>query len=291
MSRKQEPSGIRIGQDLKATEFARLHNIPGKILILPNAWDVPSARLFENAGFPAVATSSAGMFASLGYPDGEAIGRKKFLESVKRIGDVLSLPLSVDSVAGFGKNTKDLKVTVKGLIEAGAVGMNIEDFEHETKQLYPLEFQVKKIATIMEVTESLGVKMFVNARTDSLRYFEGDDDEKFEEEMRRCKEFRDAGAGCVYPMGLVRREDIERFVREMNGFPINVMLRTGVPPLNDLESIGIKRVSFGPGASYAAMGLLKKISNEILNERNTDSLLNGGISYEELISLTEPRPE
>ncbi len=73
------------------------------------------------------------MFASLGYPDGEAIGRKKFLESVKKIGNVLSLPLSVDSVAGFGKNTKDLKVTVKGLIEAGAVGMNIEDFEHETK--------------------------------------------------------------------------------------------------------------------------------------------------------------
>ena len=198
------------------------------------------------------------MFASLGYPDGEAIGRKKFLESVKKIGNVLSLPLSVDSVAGFGKNTKDLKVTVKGLIEAGAVGMNIEDFEHKTKQLYPLEFQVKKIATIMEVSESLGVKMFVNARTDSLRYFEGDDDEKFEEAVRRCKEFRDAGAGCVYPMGLVRREDIERFVREMNGFPINVMLRTGVPPLNDLESIGIKRVSFGPGASYAAMGLLKK---------------------------------
>ena len=80
MSRKQEPGGIRISQDRKATQFARLHNIPGKILILPNAWDVPSARLFENAGFPAVATSSAGMFASLGYPDGEAIGRNRTVQ-------------------------------------------------------------------------------------------------------------------------------------------------------------------------------------------------------------------
>lgn len=280
---------MKIGLDRKAIEFAQLHNNPGKILILPNAWDVPSARVFENAGFPAVATSSAGMFLSLGFEDGESIGRKKFLESVSRIGGVLSVPLSVDAVAGFGKNTKELKLTVKGLLQAGAVGLNIEDFEHETKKLYTIESQLDKISAIRQTGEDLGIPVFVNARTDALRYADGDDDEKFLEAVSRCKEFRDGGAGCVYPMGLVRREDIERFVKEMNGFPINVMVRVGTPPLNDLESLGVRRVSFGPSASYAALGLLKRISSEVLNERRTDSLINGAISYDELVSLGEPK--
>ncbi len=274
---------------LLAIEFSKLHNDPGKMLVLPNAWDVPSARMFENEGFPAVATSSAGMLVSLGFQDGESIGRKMFLEAVKRIGSVLSVPLTVDAVAGFGNSTRELKLTIKGLIEAGAVGLNIEDFQHETKSLYPIEAQINKIKVIREVGDSMGVKIFVNARTDALRYFDGDDDEKFTEAVNRCKDFREAGAGCVYPMGLVRREDIERFVKEMDGFPINVMIRPGIPPLSDLESIGIKRVSFGPGASYAAMGLLKRISREIINERKTDLLINGGISYEELLGLTGRR--
>ncbi len=275
--------------NLLALEFAKLHNEPGKMLILPNAWDVPSARVLENEGFPAIATSSAGMLVSLGFQDGESIGRRRFLEAVKRIGSVLSVPFTVDAVAGFGNSIRDLKLTIKGLIEAGAVGLNIEDFQHETKSLYPIESQVNKIKAIREVGDSLGVEIFVNARTDALRYFDGDDDEKFTEAVNRCKDFREAGAGCVYPMGLVRREDIERFVKEMDGFPINVMIRPGIPPLSDLESIGIKRVSFGPGASYAAMGLLKRISREIINERKTDLLINGGISYEELLGLTGRR--
>ncbi len=282
---------MKIPQDQKAIEFSDLHNTPGKMLILPNAWDVPSARMFENSGFQAVATSSAGLFASKGFEDGESIGRKRFLESIKSIGKVLSVPLSVDAVAGFGKSTKELKLTVKGLIEAGAVGLNIEDFEHRTKKLFPTEIQKRKISAIVEVGENIGVKVFVNARTDALRYFEGDDDEKFMEAVHRCREFREAGAGCVYPMGLVRREDIDRFLKELNGYPINIMIRAGTPSLNELEGMGIKRVSFGPGASYATLGLLKKISSEVLNERRTDSLINGAITYEELISLTEPRNE
>lgn len=272
-------------QQKKAKQFADLHKAP-RMLVLPNAWDVPSAKIFENSGFPAVATTSAGMFVSLGFPDGEAIGRKRFLSAVKMISDVVNVPLSVDAVAGFGKNITDLKLTIKGIIEAGAVGINIEDFEHETGKLFPLESQLEKIGAIREVGEAQGVDLFINARTDALRYFEGDEDEKFVESVERSKKFRDAGVGCVYPMGLARKEDIERFVKEMNGFPINVMIRSTTPPLKEMEHLGIRRASFGPGAIYSAMGLLKRISSEVLNEGKTESLTKGAISYDELVGLS-----
>ena len=126
----------------KAQDFRELHR--GKrILVLPNAWDVPSARVFENEGFPAVATSSAGLTVSLGYPDGEVIGRDEFLLAVQRIARVLSVPLSVDIVAGFGKTTKEVLTTVKAVLKAGGIGVNIEDFAHTTKKLYPIDRQVK----------------------------------------------------------------------------------------------------------------------------------------------------
>ena len=275
-------------QQRKAKQFADLHKAP-RMLVLPNAWDVPTAKIFENSGFPAVATTSAGMFVSLGFLDGEAIGRRRFLSALKIISSVLTVPLSVDAVAGFGRNLKELKLTIKGIIKAGAVGLNIEDFEHETGKLYPLEAQLEKIEAIREVGEDVGVDLFINARTDALRYFKGSDDEKFMEALERSKKFKDAGAGCVYPMGLWKREDIERFVREMNGFPINVMIRNTTPPLREMEHLGVKRASFGPGAIYSAMGLLKRISSEVLNEGKTESLTNGAISYDELVALTRKK--
>src|SRR5213594_1627232 len=129
-------------QKEKAQDFRGLHH--GKrILILPNAWDVPSARVFENEGFPAVATSSAGLAVSLGYPDGEVIGRDEFVTAVGRIARVLSVPLSADIVAGFGKTTRDVLTTVKAILKAGAVGINIEDFVHATKKLYPIKRQIE----------------------------------------------------------------------------------------------------------------------------------------------------
>ncbi|EQB65737.1 MAG: carboxyphosphonoenolpyruvate phosphonomutase [Thermoplasmatales archaeon I-plasma] len=272
-------------QQKKARQFADLHKSP-RMLVLPNAWDVPSAKIFENSGFPAVATTSAGMFVSLGFPDGEEIGRRRFLSAVKIISSVLTVPLSVDAVAGFGKNLKELKLTIKGIIEAGAVGLNIEDFEHETGKLFPLETQLEKIRVIKDVGEEVGVDLFINARTDALRFFKGSDEEKFMEALERSKKFRDAGAGCVYPMGLVKREDIEKFVREMNGFPINVMIRNTTPTLREMEHLGVKRASFGPGAIYSAMGLLRRISSEVLNEGKTEALTKDAITYDELVALT-----
>ena len=273
----------------KAEDFRGLHH--GKrILILPNAWDVPSARVFENEGFPAVATSSAGLMVSLGYPDGEVIGRNEFVSAVERIAKVLSVPLSVDIVAGFGKTTEEVVATVKAILRSGGIGINIEDFAHSTKKLFPAERQVENVKAIRRLGDTVGVPLVINARTDALRFGIGDDEAKFEEAVRRATAYRDAGADCVYPMGLTEAGSMSRFVKELD-FPINVMVRKGLPPVSELERLGVARVSFGPSASYAAMGLLKRASEEVLEKGTYQNLVEGAIAFDELNSLATPRQD
>jgi len=271
----------------KAENFRELHHLD-HLLILPNAWDVPSARIFEDQGFPAVATSSAGMMISLGYPDGESIRIHDFLAAVKRISRVVSVPLSVDAVAGFGFTPSEVAASIKHIIESGAVGINIEDFEHASKKLFPVENQVKKLKAIKEVGELVGVPLVINARTDALRFAEGEEDTRLTEAIDRAKAYRDAGVDCVYPMGLVKEEQISKFTHELN-FPVNVMVRKGLPPIQKLQELGVSRVSFGPSASYAAMGLLKRASKEILDKGTYNELTDGAISYDELETLALPK--
>ncbi|TMI58787.1 isocitrate lyase/phosphoenolpyruvate mutase family protein [Candidatus Bathyarchaeota archaeon] len=276
-------------QKEKAEDFRALHH-GRRILILPNGWDVPSARLFEDAGFPAIATSSAGMLVSLGYPDGEVIGRTEFVSAVGRIARVLSVPLSADVVAGFGKTTKEVLVTVKAILKTGAVGINIEDFTHATKKLYPIERQVENLKAIRKLGETTGIPLVINARTDALRFAEGDEGARLKEAVRRATAYRDAGADCVYPMGLVDADSITNFVKALD-FPINVMVRKSLPPISELQRLGIARVSFGPSPSYAAMGLLKRAAKEVLEKGTYENLIEGAITFDELNALAVPRPQ
>jgi 2-methylisocitrate lyase-like PEP mutase family enzyme len=278
-----------ISQKEKAEDFRALHH--GKrILILPNGWDVPSARVFEDAGFPAVATSSAGMLVSLGYPDGEVIGRDGFVSAVGRISRVLSVPLSADIVAGFGKTTKEVLVTVKAILKTGAVGINIEDFAHATKKLYPIERQIENVKAIRKLGETKGIPIVINARTDALRFAEGDEGARFKEAVRRATAYRDAGADCVYPMGLTDQASIAAFVLALD-FPVNVMVRKGLPEISELERLGVARVSFGPSASYAVMGLLKRAAKEVLEKGTYENLTEGAITFDELNALALPRAD
>ena len=273
----------------KAEEFRELHH--GKrILILPNGWDVPSARVFEDAGFPAIATSSAGLLVSLGYPDGEVIGRDEFVSAVGRIARVLSVPLSADIVAGFGKTTKDVLMTVKAILKAGAVGINIEDFTHATKKLYPIERQVENVKAIRRLGETKGIPLVINARTDALRFAEGDEGARFKEAVRRATAYRDAGADCVYPMGLKDQASIAAFVLALD-FPVNVMVRKGLPEISELERLGVARVSFGPSPSYAALGLLKRAAKEVLEKGTYENLTEGAITFDELNALAVRRAD
>lgn len=271
----------------QAEEFRRLHD-RRDILILPNAWDVPSARVFEDEGFPAVATSSAGMLVSLGYPDGEEIPVEEFVSAIARIARALSVPLSADVVGGFGDGPDGVARSVKAVIRAGAIGINIEDFVHAAKKLLPVEKQVARLRALVRLRESLKVPFVINARTDALRFGAGDENARLEEAIRRAEAYRDLGVDCVYPMGLTDAPSISRFVKALD-FPTNVMVRKGLPPVPDLKRIGVARVSFGPSASYSAMGLLRRASREVREKGTYDGLVEGAITFDELNALAVPR--
>jgi 2-methylisocitrate lyase-like PEP mutase family enzyme len=282
------PPPVMTSQRDKAERFRALHHGP-RALILPNAWDVPSARIFEDAGFPALATSSAGLMVSLGYPDGEGIPKGEFMAAVGRIARAVSVPLSVDIVSGFGSTTKQLELTVKAVLRAGGIGVNIEDFDHGTKKLHSLESQVRKLRAIWKLGESQKIPLVINGRTDALRHAPGDEEARFHEAVRRATAYRDAKADCVYPMGLADAGGIARFVKEV-ACPVNVMVRKGLPSVAELEKLGVARVSFGPAASYATFGLLKRAAKEVLERGTFESLTEGAITFDELNRLAIPRP-
>ncbi len=276
-------------QKEKAEAFQDLHRSK-HIFVLPNAWDVPSARLFEDAGFPAVATSSAGLMVSLGFPDGQEIPREELISAIHRIARVLSVPLSADIVAGFGSTPKQVQSTVKSVIRGGAVGVNIEDFEHSTKKMLSVASQVEKLRTVKSLTETLGIPFVLNGRTDAFRFAQGDDEAKLKEAIKRAAAYRDAGADCVYPMGLVDAGMIKTFVEALD-CPVNVMVRKSLSTVQELDRMGVRRLSFGPSASYATLGFLKRACLEILEKGTFTGLTEGAINFDELNSLAVPKKQ
>jgi 2-methylisocitrate lyase-like PEP mutase family enzyme len=212
----------------------------------------------------------------------------EFISAVKRIARVLSVPLSVDVVGGFGDSLERVVKSVRAVVGAGAVGINIEDFVHSTRKLLPVEKQTARLNVLIRLRESLRIPFVINARTDALRFAAGDEDAKFEEAVRRAQAYRDLGADCVYPMGLTDAASISRFVKALD-FPVNVMVRKGLPPVQELQRLGVARVSFGPSASYAAMGLLKRASKEVREKGTYGALVDGAITFDELNDLAVPR--
>jgi 2-methylisocitrate lyase-like PEP mutase family enzyme len=273
-------------QSEKAEAFRKMHK--GEVLLLPNAWDVPSARIFEDSGFKAIATSSAGMMVSLGYPDGQRIPADEFLSVVRKVATVLHVPLSVDTVSGFGEEPDSVAKFIGKVIQAGAVGINIEDFDHESRTMRPLEKQLGRLKALVKLRDESDVRFVINARTDSFRFAPGDESDRFDEAVRRGRVYRDAGADCIYPMGLVGARHIESYVKSLES-AVNVMVRKGLPPVGELKRLGVARLSFGPSASYAAFGLLKRASREVLESGTYTTLTEGAINFEELNSLAEER--
>ena len=267
----------------KAETFRKLHS-RRDILVLPNAWDVPSARVFEDSGFRAVATSSAGLMVSLGYPDGEEMPLQEFISAIGRIAGVLSIPLSADVVSGYGADPDGVARAVRRIVEAGAIGVNIEDFEHQSRRMRTVEKQLARLKALVKLRDTGPVRFVINARTDALRFARGDDRAKFTEAVRRGEAYRDNGADCIYPMGLVDSGQISEYVQALK-FPVNVMVRRGLPSVSELKRVGVARVSFGPSASYAALGLLRRASDEILAKGTYEYLLDGAITFDELNRL------
>lgn len=254
------------------------------MLLLPNAWDVASARIFEEAGFPAIATTSAGIAFSLGYPDGQRISREEMIARIGRIVRAVKVPVTADIEWGYGSTAEDVARTTREVIEAGAVGVNLEDATGRADQpLLTLERAVEKIRAARETAAQLRVPIVLNARTDIYLLPGGNPDADFQEAVRRLVAFRDAGADCVFAPGLKDADTIGRLVTSVQ-CPLNILAGPGTPPIAELEKLGVARVSVGSGFMRATLGLLRRAAEELKSE-GTYSAIADGVPYAEVNKL------
>ena len=212
--------------------------------MLPNAWDVASAHVFAEAGFPAIATASWAIAAVHGHPDGEQIPRAEMLAAVERIVRNVDVPVSADLEAGYG----DPVGTARHAWDAGAVGMNFED------ALRPLEEHAADVRAIKQAVPEL----ILNARTDV--FLRGSKDP--EEAIERANAYLEAGADCAYVIGVSDLEVIARLSRGIDG-PINVLVEVESPPLAELEKLGVRRVTFGPNFFRAGLARVEELAREL----------------------------
>jgi 2-methylisocitrate lyase-like PEP mutase family enzyme len=220
-----------------AAALKALH-VPGKPLVLPNAWDADTAKLVEAAGFPVVATSSVAVAAALGFPDGEEAPAGEMFAAAARIVKAVGIPVTVDAESGYGLSGAEL---AGRLLDAGAVGCNFEDTDHGTGQVRPVAEQAERIAALREAA---GDGLVINARVDSFRGV--DAAEALAGGVARAKAYLEAGADCVYPIHLKTPELIAEFVQEVGG-AVNVTAWPGTPGIAALAELGVARISLGGG--------------------------------------------
>ena len=270
-------------QPAKANAFRAMHR-GSKALLLPNVWDVASARIVEEAGYNAIATTSAGIAFSLGFPDGERISREEMLARVARIVKAVRVPVSADVEAGYGRRPEDAAQTAREVIEAGAIGMNFEDSTDDPEHpLLDLNLQLERIHAIREAALKSGVLLVLNARTDTYLLQVGPLETRYDETVRRLVAFRDAGADCVFAPGLKDTETVRRLVADVK-CPLNILAGPGSPTINELEQLGVARVSLGSSTMRATLGLLKRAAEE-LRTQGTYSSLDGAPTHADVNRL------
>lgn len=268
----------------KADLFRKLHDRK-RLLVLPNAWDVASARIFEEAGFPALATTSAGIAYSLGYSDRERISRGEMAAAVRRIVEAVRTPVSADVEAGYGGRTSDVVETVDAILEAGAIGVNLEDATHSRKKpLFDVGVQEDRIHAARAAAKKAGVPIVINARTDVFLLSVGSESERLDEALLRATAYHRAGADCVFVPGVSERSIIEALVAGVP-CPLNIIAGPGTPPVAVLRKIGVARLSLGSGPMRAVMGLTRRIARELRESGTYDALVDGAIPYAEMNQL------
>ncbi|MBZ5642506.1 MAG: isocitrate lyase/phosphoenolpyruvate mutase family protein [Acidobacteriia bacterium] len=261
-----------------ARQFLALHD-RRKILVLPNAWDAASARIFEEAGFPAIGTSSAGIAFSLGYPDGQKISRVEMLAVVRRIAGAVRVPVTADVEAGYGDTPEDAAQTARDVLAAGAVGMNLEDAVHDRPDsLLDLNLQLEKIHAVTETCARAGVSFVLNARTDVFLAGIGPAETRLARTIERLNAFRDAGAHSLFVPGVKDKETIAQLARGVRG-PLNILATAGTPPAAELEQLGVARVSVGSGPMRATLGLTARIARQLREEGSFALMTDGALSF------------
>jgi len=271
-----------------ARQFLELHRGP-KILVLPNAWDVASARVFEDAGFPAIGTTSAGVAFSLGYPDGQKIPREEMLAAVRRIAEAVEVPVTADVEAGFGSTPEEVAGTAQAVIAAGAVGMNLEDgAEEKPGSVADVNLQKEIIQAVLEVVEGAGVPFVLNARTDIFLYGIGPAETRLERAIDRLNAYRAAGAQSLFAPGVKDAETIAQLARRVEG-PLNILATVGTPPVAELQRLGVARVSVGSGPMRATLGFLDRMARQLREQGVFSLMTDGAIPYADANRLVQPK--
>jgi 2-methylisocitrate lyase-like PEP mutase family enzyme len=292
-AREQAPSTA--AQIAKAVLFGELHHEPD-VLVLPNVWDVGGAVLLSQVdGVRALATTSAGIAAAAGFGDGERLGFGLLCDLVGRITGATALPVSVDLEAGYGRTADEVARSVASIVEAGAVGVNLEDgVPGDPSALLASGAHAARITAAREAADHLGVPIVINARTDVYWRRSGPPEHRFAETVRRLREYAAAGAGCVFAPGFpgsnVAEPDIaiSELIRQLDGIPLNLLADTGLPSVGELRALGVRRLSVGSALYRLAMAGVRDAVRAMTDSGSLD-LLQGAqrLPYPELAAMLD----
>ncbi|MCP3966463.1 MAG: isocitrate lyase/phosphoenolpyruvate mutase family protein [Lentisphaerae bacterium] len=262
-----------------AIDFADMHK-GDEILILPNAWNGGSAKIFEKQGFKAIATTSAGVAYSLGYSDGEVVTMEELIRVTEQISSRVSVPLSVDMELGYADDVEDVCANVQAIIEAGAVGINIEDgHPGEHSYLEALGTHLDKIHAIAKLKNKLDIPFVINARTCVCWLKTVHWDHRFETAIERSNAFVDAGADCVFVPGALTEKEVRQLVEGIDA-PVNIVVNPVFNDFDAMQEIGVKRLSIGSGAVRATYAKLIEMTAELYKDKSVRPMLNHNFSYE-----------
>jgi 2-methylisocitrate lyase-like PEP mutase family enzyme len=270
------PREVLDAANSKSRRLRELVRAP-EILVMPGAYDVLSALLFEQMGFKAIQGTSGGIAAALGYPDGEAISRELFVELSGKFAAAVSVPFNADGERGYG-DENGVKETVRALVAAGVAGMNLEDGaggkRGGARELVELSEQLRKINAVTEAKRALGSEFFLNARVDAFMVMAEDQKKALDEAIRRGNAYAEAGGDCIFYLSVHSREIIGRLAREVKA-PISILAGPQSPSVNELQDLGLARVSYGSAFLKAAIGGTRKLAREILENGTVTSLKEG----------------
>jgi len=270
----------------KAQGFLDLHHGPN-ILVLPNAWDVASAVLLSRQGFPAIATTSAGIGFSHGYVDGESIPRAEVMEEMRRMIAHVDIPITADLEAGYGRDPAIVAETVRQAIGVGVVGCNLEDSskgdaKDKGRPLFDVDFAVERCRAAREAADSCGIPFVLNARVDCFLHY-GKGPEVVAAAIQRGNAYVEAGATCVFIPRVTSAAEIRLLVKEI-GAPLNVLAAPGIPTVQELADLGVARLTLGSSLARVGYAEAIRVARE-LRSSGVFALPPGTISNPELTHL------
>lgn len=270
-------------QQQQAARFQELHT-RNALFILPNAWDAGSAKIFEEAGYEAIATTSAGIAYSLGYADGEIITMEELLSVVRQIAKRTTVPLSVDIERGYGTTPEEVTENVRAIIAAGAVGVNIEDgypaaATHAESYLEETNTQVAKIEQLAALKDELDIPFVINARTCAYLLSIGDNDTRLDATIERCNAYVAAGADCIFIPGKLDKATVTALTKAIAA-PLNILASPAFNDIQELQNIGVRRISLGSGPVRATYAALMDIASAVQNKHDLSALFSHPFSYQ-----------